>query len=96
MASPYTIGQLARAAGLPTSTLRYYERAGLLEPTGRSEGNYRLYGEEALERLRFIRAAQATGLNRASIPRRRVLAGAVTVRWSGSGRDAGVAGRCTG
>jgi MerR family mercuric resistance operon transcriptional regulator len=61
MASPYTIGQLARAAGLPTSTLRYYERAGLLEPTGRSEGNYRLYGEEALERLRFIRAAQATG-----------------------------------
>ena len=61
MAPPYTIGQLAIAAGLPTSTLRYYERAGLLKPTGRSEGNYRLYGEEALERLRFIRAAQATG-----------------------------------
>ena len=61
MVPPYTIGQLAIAAGLPTSTLRYYERAGLLKPTGRSEGNYRLYGEEALERLRFIRAAQATG-----------------------------------
>jgi MerR family mercuric resistance operon transcriptional regulator len=61
MVPPYTIGQLAISAGLPTSTLRYYERAGLLKPTGRSEGNYRLYGEEALERLRFIRAAQATG-----------------------------------
>jgi DNA-binding transcriptional MerR regulator len=61
MMPPYTIGQLASAAGLPTSTLRYYERAGLLKPTGRSEGNYRLYSEEALERLQFIRAAQATG-----------------------------------
>ena len=61
MMPPYTIGQLARAAGLPTSTLRYYERAGLLKPTGRSEGNYRLYDEEALEQLCLIRAAQATG-----------------------------------
>ncbi|MEK7794685.1 MAG: MerR family DNA-binding protein [Candidatus Hydrogenedentota bacterium] len=34
---------------------------GLLEPAGRSEGNYRLYGEESLERLRFIRAAQDAG-----------------------------------
>lgn len=61
MTPPYTIGQLAGAAGLPTSTLRYYERAGLLKPAGRSDGNYRLYDEDALERLRFIRAAQATG-----------------------------------
>lgn len=61
MAPPYTIGRLAIAAGLPTSTLRYYERAGLLKPAARSGKNYRLYGDDALERLRFIRAAQATG-----------------------------------
>jgi len=57
----YTIGQLARAAGVPTSTVRYYERVGLLQPEGRTNGNYRLYGKEALEHVRFIRAAQATG-----------------------------------
>ncbi len=56
-----TIGELAHAAGVPASTVRYYERIGLLRPVDRSEGNYRLYGEGALERLRFIRAAQATG-----------------------------------
>lgn len=61
MGTRYTIGQLARTAGVPTSTIRYYERAGLIKASARSEGNYRLYGEDASERLRFIRAAQATG-----------------------------------
>ena len=56
-----TIGQLSRAAGVPTSTVRYYERARLLRPDGRTGGNYRVYGTAALERLRFIRAAQANG-----------------------------------
>ncbi len=56
-----TISQLAKTAGIPTSTIRYYERAGLLRPTSRSGGNYRLYDDDALDRLRFIRAAQATG-----------------------------------
>lgn len=56
-----TIGALARAAGLPISTLRYYERAGLLRPRSRSASNYRLYGSADLQRLRFIRAAQVTG-----------------------------------
>lgn len=59
----FTIGELARAASVPTSTVRYYERAGLLEPAGRTGGNYRFYGEAALERLQFIRAAQATGFS---------------------------------
>src|SRR5258705_8613625 len=60
---PFTIGQLARAAAVPTSTLRFYERTRLLAPTARSEGNYRQYDSAALERLRFIRAAQATGFS---------------------------------
>jgi MerR family mercuric resistance operon transcriptional regulator len=61
MVERYTIGALARAAEVPTTTIRYYERAGLLPPEGRSGGNYRAYTERSLERLLFIRAAQANG-----------------------------------
>ncbi len=57
----YTIGELARRADVPTSTVRYYERTGLVRPEGRTDGNYRYYGTGALQRLRFIRAAQGTG-----------------------------------
>jgi MerR family mercuric resistance operon transcriptional regulator len=59
----YTIGQLARAVGVPTSTVRFYEREGLVRPSFRTGGNYRAYDGDAVERLRFIRAAQATGLS---------------------------------
>ena len=58
-----TIGQLARETGVPVSTIRYYERSKLLRPSARSDGNYRLYGGAALDRLRFIRAAQANGFS---------------------------------
>lgn len=58
----YTIGQLAKEAGVPTTTVRYYERRGLLRPPSRvGSGKYRSYGEDDLEQLRFIRAAQAAG-----------------------------------
>jgi DNA-binding transcriptional MerR regulator len=57
----FTIGQLAQAAGVAPSTVRFYERQGLLRPCGRTGGNYRYYDGAALERLRFIRAAQASG-----------------------------------
>jgi MerR family mercuric resistance operon transcriptional regulator len=56
-----TIGQLARAAGVPPSTIRYYERSGLLRQPPRSTSNYRLYRVEDVYRVRFIRAAQVTG-----------------------------------
>lgn len=56
-----TIGGLAREAGVPTSTVRFYERQGLVRPESRSRANYRVYGEAALRRLRFIRAAHAAG-----------------------------------
>ena len=61
VATHLTIGELAAAAGVPISTIRYYERARLLKPSARSPSNYRLYSAADLERLRFIRAAQATG-----------------------------------
>ena len=59
----FTIGELAKAAGVPTTTLRYYERANLLKPDARTEGNYRSYSRQSLDRLRFIRSAQATGFS---------------------------------
>jgi len=59
--STYTIGQLAKATGVPTSTIRYYERRGLVLPVSRSEGNYRVYDAEAYERLMFVRSAQGAG-----------------------------------
>lgn len=62
MTKGYTIGRLASAAGVPTTTVRYYERRGLLRPSARTgSGQYRSYSEAELERLRFIRAAQASG-----------------------------------
>ncbi len=61
MTQAYTIGELARAAEVPTSTVRYYERRGLLRPESRSGSNYRVYGPKSLDLLRFIRAAQGTG-----------------------------------
>lgn len=60
----YTIGTLGEAAGVPTTTVRYYERRGLLRPATRvGSGSYRAYGKAELERLRFIRAAQQTGFS---------------------------------
>ncbi len=67
MAQRYTIGQLARAAQVPTSTVRYYERRGLVRPEARSKGNYRIYAEGALEQLLFVRSAQAAGFTLSNI-----------------------------
>ncbi len=61
MSDRLTIGELAKAADVPASTVRYYERTGLLRQPPRSASNYRLYDEEDVYRLRFIKAAQATG-----------------------------------
>jgi MerR family transcriptional regulator, copper efflux regulator len=55
------IGELARKGGVPVSTVRYYERNGLLEEPERRESGYREYADSAIERLRFIRQAQDLG-----------------------------------
>jgi Cd(II)/Pb(II)-responsive transcriptional regulator len=49
------IGELARRAGCPVETVRYYEKAGLLPETVRTASNYRVYDAGHLERLVFIR-----------------------------------------
>lgn len=49
------IGELAKRTESTVETIRYYEKEGLLTEPYRSDGNYRLYGEEHIERLQFIR-----------------------------------------
>ncbi len=61
MASTVTIGRLAKAAGVNIQTLRYYERLKLLTPTARKLSGYRVYGDEAIRRLCFIKNAQELG-----------------------------------
>ena len=56
------IGELARRSGLAATTLRYYEKAGLLAHAVRTTSGYRTYAPDVLPRLGFIRAAQAVGL----------------------------------
>lgn len=67
-----TIGKLAKAAGVTTPTIRYYEEIGLLPKAGRSAGGQRIYAETELERLTFIRRCRDFGF---SIDQVRVLAG---------------------
>lgn len=61
------IGQLAEQAGVTAKTLRFYEQSGLLPAPHRGPSGYRDYADIALDRLRFIRAAQAAGLTLAEI-----------------------------
>ncbi|MFC3690487.1 heavy metal-responsive transcriptional regulator [Aquipuribacter hungaricus] len=56
------IGQLAARAGTTSDVLRHYERAGLLPPPPRSVNGYRDYTDEDLQRVVFVRSAQAAGL----------------------------------
>ncbi|PTL75755.1 MerR family transcriptional regulator [Vitiosangium sp. GDMCC 1.1324] len=60
--SSLSIGQLAQAAGLRTSAIRYYEEIGLL-PAPERQGSRRVYGAEALEQLKRIALAQAAGFS---------------------------------
>jgi DNA-binding transcriptional MerR regulator len=56
------IGEVARAVGVATSAIRFYEEAGLLPEPERTSSGYREYALDILERLGFIRAGQAVGL----------------------------------
>ncbi len=62
-----TIGKLALQADVTTDTVRYYEKEGLLTPASKTEAGYRLYNEDAMRRLRFIRQAQQCGFSLAEI-----------------------------
>jgi len=56
------IGTLAKQAGVPIKTIRYYEDVGLLPKSTRTAAGYRLYSPDAVDRLQFIKKAQSLGL----------------------------------
>lgn len=53
------IGELATAAESDVDTIRYYEKIGILPKPERTGGNYRHYGEQHMERLRFVRRCRS-------------------------------------
>lgn len=61
------IGELASSTEVTTKTIRYYESIGLLDEPERTTSGYRDYDAEAIERLRFVRDAQASGLTLSEI-----------------------------
>jgi MerR family copper efflux transcriptional regulator len=61
--STLTIGKLANAAGVGIDTVRFYERAGLLNKPRRTASGYRLYATSDVARLRFIRRAKGLGFS---------------------------------
>ena len=61
------IGELARRAGVTAKAIRFYERKRVLPPAKRATNGYRLYGEGAVDLLRFVRQASGLGLTLAAI-----------------------------
>ncbi len=61
------IGELANVARCSVETIRYYEKEGLLFEPGRTSGNFRLYGAEHVERLRFIRNCRTLDMSHEEI-----------------------------
>lgn len=63
MAEGMTIGQLSRTVGLSPRTVRFYERIGLLPEPRRTAAGYRVYEDDAAERLRFVLKCKLVGLS---------------------------------
>ena len=60
----YTVGEMARRLGVPASTIRYYDKEGLLPFVGRSSGGIRVFTEKDFEWLRIIECLKKTGIAR--------------------------------
>jgi MerR family mercuric resistance operon transcriptional regulator len=67
MLRPYTIARLASAAGVHIETIRYYQRRRLLSEPAKPTGGIRRYTDADVERVRFIKRAQAMGFALAEI-----------------------------
>src|SRR5712691_4968452 len=58
-----TIGEVAKQSQVRIETLRYYERLGLVAPPPRNGSNYRLYPQETVRRVQFMKRAQQLGFS---------------------------------
>ncbi len=63
----YAIGKVAARLAVSTDTLRHYEKNGLITPTSKTAAGYRLYNEDVVRRVRFIKQAQSCGLTLSDI-----------------------------
>ena len=63
----YSIGEISAKSGLSARTVRYYEELELLPGVRRRAGGRRVYGDDELERLRFIQRLKTLGLSLAEI-----------------------------
>ena len=61
------IGDVSKRSGVGIEALRFYEKQGLLSHATRTQSGYRLYNEDVLERLEFIKRAQVLGFSLAEI-----------------------------
>ncbi|OAI24187.1 MerR family transcriptional regulator [Methylomonas koyamae] len=59
--SPLTIGKLAKQTEVTIETIRHYQRIGLLTEPAKPDGGYRVYSDDAIARIRFIKRAQQAG-----------------------------------
>lgn len=57
------IGEAAAASGVSAKMIRYYEEIGLVMPERRTSSNYRVYGDNEVHRLRFVRRARTLGFS---------------------------------
>ena len=69
----FKIGKLATVAEVSADTLRFYEREGLIAPSSKSAAGYRLYDQDAVVRVRFIKQARDCGFTLAEIQQLLVL-----------------------
>jgi MerR family mercuric resistance operon transcriptional regulator len=60
--SSLSIGELSRLTGVNIETIRYYERIGIMPVPPRTEGGQRIYGEDHLKRLAFVRRSRELGV----------------------------------
>ncbi len=63
----FNIGELSKRTGVKIETIRYYEKSGIMPDPPRSEGGYRKYRSEHLNRLRFISRCRQLGFSMADI-----------------------------
>jgi DNA-binding transcriptional MerR regulator len=63
MSESWHIGRVAKETGLSVHAIRFYEREGLLRAPVRSEGRFRVFGQESVRELKFVRKAQELGFS---------------------------------